>query len=219
MGEIKNFTDYLFQTKKAVKDIFNLLDSYQNILKSIPNELWLLTEEQLINPTDRVKHRLSKEDEYIFNLYSQNCIAGLIFHFAFVAIRKFSEANPTNKEYYRALNKKPKREIKNFFVGRIIEEPSHSGSKINPIQIGLIIYAARNQWAHHIEEEKKSKDTIFDILASRTSIYSKTKYIHPAFDSKVTGHRILASNVLDLLGWKDYENYEIDMREMAKDFR
>lgn len=218
MNIFNNIDDYLAHTESAVKETFKLLKQYNSLLDSVPKGLWLLSEKQLKNPNKIVRRRILIEDEYIFNLYSQNSIAGLIFHFAYIAISIFSKSKPNNKGCFEILNQKPNPEIKKFFVGRTIEEPPNSGSKIKPIQIGLIIYATRNQWAHHNENKDTIKDKIFSILVSRTSIYSNNSYFHPAFDTKSNEQRILATNVLDLLGWKDYKSYKLDMLDISKSF-
>lgn len=217
---INNFQDYLIQTKKAIQDTFALLESYSNIIKSIPTGLWLLTEEQLNNPKVEIKSRLEKESEYIDNLFSENSISGLILQCAYIAINLYSKIKDIPPGY-EALNiSKDSKKIIKYFIGREIEEVPQAGAKIEKTKIGLIIYAGRNQWAHPLEEKLyHPNDLIFNRVDSRISFYSRNIYTDPAYNIFESKKRIFASNILDLLGWHNYKDYEKDMIEMAKDFK
>lgn len=86
------------------------------------------------------------------------------------------------------------------------------GKEIKGVPIGLIIYAARNQY-NHMDEEQYNKQTtsVFDELAR----YEMTDNIkHPAFDLKNPDIINYSHNVLALLSWNKYESYLSDMQKL-----
>ena len=215
--EVNNIYEYLTETKKAVQDTFTLLKSYEEVITSIPSRLWLLSEDQLQNPSKEIRHRLKKENEYIRNIFSENIISGLLLQFAYVGIDLFSKGKEISNDYSEL---KEFKKIKKFFIGREINTIKNTGAFINKTKIGLIIYAGRNQWAHPLAKSlRRVNKVIFDRIAQRRGIYSKSEYVDPAFDLSEAKSKIFATNILDLLGWKNYEDYEKDMLGMEKDFK
>jgi hypothetical protein len=87
------------------------------------------------------------------------------------------------------------------------------GRKVRNLPIGLIIYAARNQYNHLDEKEltEQINKRVFQLLSSYET---GDKYTDPAFDINNPDLTIYSHNIVGLLGWITYENYLCDMRCM-----
>lgn len=79
--------------------------------------------------------------------------------------------------------------------------------------LGLVIYAGRNQY-NHAEDNVllEPSATVFEWLTTHHTYGNGVR--DPAFD---LGGRLVwnyAANITSLIGWRAYESYEADMREM-----
>jgi hypothetical protein len=84
----------------------------------------------------------------------------------------------------------------------------------------LIIYIGRNQWAHHWEKELKGPSiTLFDRLTTWYSVNFNKYYRNPFYDLHNENVDIYAANLLHLMNWNQFEDFEKDLLEMAKDFQ
>ena len=184
---------------------FNLIESYLDLLR-YPKRPGYKSEEQRKKLEPTINERLRRDDEYVENLYSKRFLAGSIIQFAFAGIERFSSPKkiPDN---YKTIPK-----IKNaakFIIGREIDE----------IHIGLIIYIGRNQWAHHWDKELREPNiSLFNKLANWYSPTYKKYFVNSFYDLTNESVEIFASNLLYLLGWQKFEDFEKDMSEMLKDF-
>jgi hypothetical protein len=84
------------------------------------------------------------------------------------------------------------------------------------VPIGLIIYAARNQYNHWDEEHLRNRvnEWVFNTLATRHGIKGAEKFKDPAFDLNNKMIQIFSSNVVFILGWHSYDLYLADMENL-----
>ena len=129
-------------------------------------------------------------------------ISGAVLQLAYMAIKQYSN-HASAPEQFDALIKKNSPAEK-FCIGR----------EIRSIPIGLIIYAGRNQAAHYDDSDLREPNrSIFENLCNRTSRAGK-EYRDPAYD---LGNGItvsFAANITALLGWRSYNTYLDDMRNL-----
>jgi hypothetical protein len=88
------------------------------------------------------------------------------------------------------------------------------GRLVRGLQIGLLVHAGRNQHVHHEELPREPGLGIFHWLATGTATPTSEQGWDPAFDPR--RFVSLAGNVTALVGWRDYQAYLGDMREMLE---
>lgn len=206
------FKEYMSQTEFAVKQLFDSLKYYRDLLEKemtirpvysdnsncSMEEFWKKSESFFDDNKEQndVANKISSE---LLGLKdSQALICGSILQVAFTAISKFS----TYDGECLVLKKK---NIK-FGIGR----------DVNNIPLGLVIYAGRNQY-NHWDDEKPHYQTkeLFDLIATRNN---KQDYKDPCFNLDLDVIDIYSHNILGLIGWKTYEDYEKDMIDMLREF-
>jgi hypothetical protein len=89
------------------------------------------------------------------------------------------------------------------------------GRRVRTVPLGLVIYAARNQHTHFNDEMlREPSASIFRLLATAHGYGGDQEIVDPAFDLNNPRLLSLASNVTSLMGWRSYQNYAADMREL-----
>lgn len=204
-GDIRDIDTYLRKVKKSVTETFSLIHSYNDIL-DWETDTSFKDDAEYEERKEEIERALRREDEYVENIFSQNFLSGTILQFAYAGIKRFSK-NINIPPQYRDIQS-----IKNasqFIIGREIED----------IHIGLIIYIGRNQWAHHWEKKLNEPNvSLFDRLATWYSVTFNKYYKSPFYDLRNEHVDIFASNLLHLIDWSGFEDFEKDMLEMAKGF-
>lgn len=204
-GDIKDIETYIRKVKKSVTETFSLIHSYNDIL-DWETDTSFKDDAEYEERKEEIDRALRREDEYVENIFSQNFLSGTILQFAYAGIKRFSRKSYTPPKY---LDIKSIKNANQFIVGREIED----------IHIGLIIYIGRNQWAHHWEKELKEPNiTLFERLATWYSVTFNKYYRSPFYDLQNENVDIFASNLLHLMNWRGFEDFEKDMLEMAKEF-
>ncbi len=207
-------TEYLNKTESAVRKLFEGIDSYISILKRHPTaafatsytnesdfhsqyEAWASANESLIRAS------LAAEREYIAESFAQATLCGAILQVAAKAIECFSK-NTNIPGNWSAIVKVGSKAVP-FCTGRLIRG----------VPLGLVILAARNQHTHFDDDELREPNiSVFEHLAVNHGINSDQPFRDPAFDITNTGLVSYASNCTALMGWRTYEAYENDMRNL-----
>lgn len=213
------YEQYLNRTEYAVKQLFDSLSHYQDLIgKSISP---IITAEELDlehdfrsedffqslndflddNPEIKKQQELSKSKfrEYMDKNPAHAIICGSILQVAHMGISKFS--NYDEQCAIPVKNKSCK-----FCIGRLIKG----------VPIGLIIYAGRNQYNHWDEKPHELTEDIFDILATSNNA---TNYKDPAFNINLANIDVYSHNILSLLGWVSYNDYKNDMLAISNCFK
>lgn len=209
-----NFSNYIAGTKHAVCQLFDGLSYYKKLIEeSMPPDLCGVLDfddshdeiaqvfakywEENSEFREKQVYANTMGDKYLAGIFAHATICGSILQVAHMAISKFSKYDG---ECLVLTN-----EYKRFGIGR----------KVNNIPLGLVIYAGRNQYNHWDEDAKPKTKEIFDLISTKN--YTQT-YKDPCFDLECPKIKIYSHNILGLIGWQTYEDYEKDMIDMLSEF-
>ncbi len=205
--------EYMSGTEKAARQMFESLSYYQKLIRdSIPlsfsreggskeefHEEWEKWYQEHISEHNFAKEKANK---YLANYMGHASICGSVLQLAHMGISLFSK----NILACECLSGKHKK----FGVGR----------EVRGLPIGLIIYAGRNQYNHWDEKPKQHTLCIFKKLAEQEVEYKGEllSYTDSSFDIEGDYIELYSHNILGLIGWKNYEDYEIDMLDMLSQY-
>jgi hypothetical protein len=205
---------YLKQTEVATRQLFTALEYYNQLLIDIRRPIlvrdvttsddhevifkqWQKQNENKINAA------LERERQYFAQWFSESTIAGAILQIAHMGIRLHVSPHSIPTEFAAAI--KTGSETSRFCIGRLIRG----------VYQGLVIYAGRNQY-NHLNDDKlhKVSQLVFEKLALNHGLPVAHDFKDPAFDLNQPNMLNYASNILYIMEWKSYEQYENDMREL-----
>ncbi len=217
-------SDYLEKTESAVHKLFEGIDSYTKILKSAPPPHFLDTV-NIDNDYKQVIQDWAKENEihfetsriaqekFIAENFALATLCGAVLEVAAKALELYSKNEKVPAEWSELIKESSKQA--RFVIGKSIRN----------VPLGLIIYAARNQYMH-FEEGDKLKDpinlTVFKRLASfddelflneKRTIQPPRLY-DPAFDLSNQKLLSFSHNVTALIRWRSYDAYKKDMHKL-----
>ena len=206
-----NSTKYIEETKHAVKQLFETIAYYRRMLDEMPSpvfvsdtpfddkESWEREFNQWQeNHRREIERSLEKSWEYLGLSFSNATLCGSVLQIASMGIELFS-SNTQIPSCCSSFVKPGQKAIKHCI-----------GREVRGLPIGIIIYAARNQYNHWDDPQPhRITKAIFDSLACNHG-YGEVR--DPAFDLSNANLRIYSHNILGLLGWKSYEDYEKDIR-------
>lgn len=172
-------SDYLSQSEKATVQLFESLAFYHDIIKESLPPMYISSRSDGVcdqeefeqwerDNHDMVQKSLEKQREYFGHTFSQGVICGSIIQIASMGIQTFS-SNDSIPDDCSELVAEGSKAVK-FCIGRTVRT----------LPIGLIIYAARNQY-NHMDDDAYSQITtnIFDRVAFAVS---GGGFKDPAFD-------------------------------------
>lgn len=205
-----NAKSFLESTAPATEGLFSLLNQYgwQKIRAIVD-----LTKSKTRNEIEEHKSKYSSVD------VAREVIAGSILQIAFVAIKEYGVAqgkSPLVLEFEKQINKlistSPKARCTNF----TFPEGFCIGRELGQLPIGLIIYAARNQYNHFYEVRLSPvNEVIFNYLNQLwPSPHNGLSF--NLYDDK----QFYAYSALAALGWTDshkglgYTAYTADMANL-----
>jgi hypothetical protein len=202
--------DYLARTESAVRHLFNGVNEYMQILKSMQSAVFIgsyTSEEEYrqaleqwnIEKDEEIQHSLAAQRDFLAEKHALATLCGAVLQVAAMAIRLFS----TNKEVPPAFSSvlTPNTIPAKFCIGR----------EIRGVPLGLVIYAGRNQY-NHVEDSKLKEPNRF-IFEQLTNAYGDG-IRDPAFDLNNDLIWIYSSNIMSIIGWRDYDAYARDMRNL-----
>lgn len=203
--DIQNIEQYLSKVKRAVTETFSLIDAYLDLMRYPPRPAFTSPkQEEELKPI--IEERLKRDIEYVDNLYSERFLSGSILQFAYAGIKTFSDKREVPSSYSDITDIK---KANQFIIGREIDD----------LHIGLIVFIGRNQWAYHWDKKLNEPNvSLFKRLATWYSPSSVKYYTNSYYDLDNESVEIFASNLLFLINWHKYEDFEKDMLEMAKEF-
>jgi hypothetical protein len=208
--------EYFSQTEKAVKQLFEALGFYLDLLKDIrPPIFESASVDEVVRAEERdewyrktlklYKASVAKQREYFGYTVSKATISGSILQIAFMGIKLLS-LNSTIPVGCGDIVGAGGGTVR-FCIGR----------PIRGVPIGLVVYAGRNQYNHMDEGAYFPVTTkVFDRLYTGQTEEGEN-YIDPAFDlSDRDLSYSLSDNVLAVIGWKDHNSYITDMKAMLR---
>ena len=158
-------------------------------------EAWRKENESMIHAS------LDAQEKYCDEAFAMSNLAGALLQLAAMCIQKYSEQESPPDIFKGVI--KPKSIPAKFNIGRLVKD----------IPMGLIIYAGRNQFNHHNEDDLREPSlSIFETMCEFKSPYLKGQsFRDPAFDLNNELIDNYAHNITALLEWERYEKYEEDM--------
>lgn len=214
-GKLQSSTEYLKETEPAVKNLFENLEQYYAILNKIKWPIFIPphTSEEVSEAAFKkwqrknwaaYKRASERQRKYLGYRFSIGTICGSILQIPYMGISLYSRNKAVPPELSSII--KPGHKVVRFCIGRAVNE----------VPIGLIIYAARNQYNHWDEEHlgDRVNEWVFNTLATGHGINGAEKFKDPAFDLNNKMIHIFSSNVVFILGWHSYDLYLADMKNL-----
>jgi hypothetical protein len=204
-------SEYIRETEHALRQLFDGVAYYRKLLQEINHPMFIT--DAPIGDENEYKAEFSrwcndnkeaiqnshrKSQEYFGLSFSNATLCGSILQIASMGIDLFSLNNEI-PDPCKTIVKEGKKAVK-FCVGRIVRG----------LPLGIIIYAARNQYNHWDDPNPhKIAQKVFDALALNHG-YGSVR--DPAFDLSSRNLKIYSHNVIALLEWKSYESYLTDIK-------
>ena len=195
--------EYLLQTEHAVRHLYEGIAScwayYQQALKHW--DISKIGQSQTPENKAALSRYLELATKYFDLKFSEGAFAGSILQIAAMGIRYFSR-NESIPESCREIVPARSKAIQ-FCIGK----------ELYGLPIGLIIYAARNQYNHWDDESPHEITTnVFNVL-SRS--FKENTFADLAFSLSNPSITVYANEVLLVaLGWITYEKYVSEMETL-----
>jgi len=205
----KSPEEYFRATEHAVKHLYAGLAScrsyYEEALKEwdpISHLCEPVTPESQAAATRYVE----KARKYFGLKFSEATFAGAIFQVAYTGIRLFSRQNSVPSSYKNLVESDKKKLV----VSAI---PFCVGQERHGVPVGLIVYAARNQYNHW--DEEKPHDVTQNVFRALSEAFSENVSSDLAFELSNPTINVYANEVLLIaLGWTTYDKYFAEMKAL-----
>jgi hypothetical protein len=195
--------EYLDLTEHAVRYFYTGLDNCRQVYEHALEHWDLsrigkpLTEKEM----ERARKYVEQADKYFYLKFSEGTLAGAIVQVAATGIRLFSTNKVIPDDCIHIVTPKAEAAI-----------PFCIGKRIYGLPIGLIIYAARNQYAHWEVDPHKVTTNIFHQLLNA---FRNNLIYDLAYDLENPTIDIYANEILlGGLKWTSYEKFRSEMEEL-----
>jgi len=202
--------EYLEKTKSAAQSLLAGIDSYFDVLRGAPSPVLVgsytseaTREAWMRNNHASIAASLAAQRAFVSEAFAMANLSGALLQIAAFGIRSYS-TNQDVPQPLAYLNLSAQQRA--FCVGRTVRG----------VPLGLIVYAARNQYNHMDDDTlREPSSAIFERLATGHGIESEEPIRDPAYDLPNPRRPMcLANNVTALIDWRNYESYEADMKRM-----
>ena len=201
---------FLRLTEPAIRHFYSAIEEYESIIAGIPPILDYQDEYGEIQMSRAVALEMtSKYEEYFFYNFSKAVLCGSILQIAFMGMKLFSENNriPPNCRKLgisKDVEITPNNPVVKYCIGR----------EVLGFPIGLIIYAARNQY-NHWENGWELHTITRGVFEEINGAYRDNQFFDMAYDlgypePEPKSHHI----VLNEFRWKQYSDYFKDMESL-----
>jgi hypothetical protein len=186
---------YLKETEYAVRYAFSGIEECESLLRGVTQPSQARTE-------DDVKRYMERAEIYFARSFSEASLCGSILQVAFMGVFLFSENSALSTDCSDFLGPANRKAIR-FCIGR----------RIHGIPIGLLIYAARNQFNHWDDKSFDVPTTkVFDALMLA---HMNNPFFDMAYSMNYPARTVKANHVvLNEMRWTSYEAYDADMRDL-----
>jgi hypothetical protein len=206
--------EYLDRTASAVRKLFEGIDSYLAVLtRAVPPvfvgsganraqadaefEAWKARHDL------EIRAALQAQRDYFAESFALATLCGSVLQVAAKGIETFSKNDAVPPDWSGLV--KSKHKAARYCIGK----------PVRGVPLGLVLLAGRNQHMHFGEEPLHEPNVeVFKRLATYHTIQDDPDYRDPAFDLENKNLTSFAHNITALIGWRGYESYEHDMREL-----
>jgi hypothetical protein len=209
---IENALDYLIRTENAVRVLLQEAAFYKATIRSIqdtvsrsdtaPEMTTAFGDWWMKNKNDK-NAILKAHREYSTEAFTGGILAGSVLKIAAHVIEFYSGSTTVPDEW------------KKLFKRRILPDRFFVGRTIHTVPVGLIIYCGLNQYINTpsrlIEEINQE---VFGRLGASGGQFEFLAFVDRSNSYRSLHSEYLAANVLDVLGWSDYNAYIEDMQQI-----
>lgn len=204
---------YMISTEPAVAGLFKLLNEYEwNQMRALAERPYAKTQEELEHHT---------ADFNSVNV-AREVIAGSILQIAFIAIKRYGVFNGKSenslhfeRQMNRLISESSNTRVKTPFS---LPEEFCVGRDIGHLPLGMLVYAARNQYNHFYENRLNVVNEV---------VFNHLHDLWPnpgnGFSFNINdGNNFYCYSMLAALGWRDnadalgYGHYKKDLMEMLQ---
>lgn len=203
-------SDYLNKTESAVRYLFDALSRYNDLLRrgilpgpGVPHDhpefdeimtAWREGNRQQIDAA------ISAQREYSAERFAKATICTAILNVADKGIETCSSSSSVPPGWGSIIRP----QVARYCVGRLVRD----------VPAGLIVYAGRNQASHYDDNLRQPSREIFDRMALNHGVSGFSGQKSPDFDLGRHAGENMASSIVALLGWRNYDDYLQDMKIM-----
>jgi hypothetical protein len=205
--------EYLQKTESAARRLIESIAEYHDIVRSSPSPIFTGS---FANDADReraferwakrneaeISQALEAERKYFAETLAKGSLCGALLQIAYMGIRLHGREGTVPNDLAHLLLKGSK--VLHYLGGR----------RVRQLPIALIILAGRNQYHHMDEDLREPTLSIFRDLAKNHEYPNGEAYIDPAFDLSQGDPGRMPGNIVYVLGWGTYENYQKDMHTL-----
>ncbi len=202
---------YLRETEHAVRQMFDAIAYYRRLLYEISPPVFITSISfDTLNAWNKAfeewceenKEVIEKSNEinrkYLGLSFSYATLCGSVLQVAFMGVSLFSSNDVIPPSCKKFINNG--QDAVRYCIGR----------EVRGLPIGIVIYAARNQYSHWDDSKpRRITQAVFDRLALG---HGSVK--DPAFDLSNPNLKIYSDNALGLLQWHSYDAYWEDMLQL-----
>lgn len=216
MNNSENTENFLMRSENAVRALLHQNATYAAKIKKIQKRIPLDYTEHgrrtseltfgnwwMTNKTNE-NVIFDASQKYSVEAYTSSLLSGSILKIAAKAIDSHSKNTYIPDEWPKIFKKRflPAR----FFVGR----------SVYTIPIGLVIFCGLNQFINTTDREIEALNReVFTRLATYSGRFEFQAFVGLETSYRNLHSQYLATSVLEILGWTDYDNYFEDMRHIA----
>lgn len=205
--------EYLKETEHAVHQLFDGLAYYRKLLEEMPKPVFVTTipfngkddwNKAFAQWYEENKKAIEKSHEktrkYLGLSFSNATLCGSVLQIASMGISLFSKNNVIPDSCKSLVNEG--QDAVRYCIGR----------EVRGLPIGIVIYAARNQYNHWDDPKPRQiTQVVFDGLALG---HGHGSVRDPAFDLSNPNLNTYSHNILGLLEWHSYDAYQSDMQQL-----
>lgn len=211
---MQSAAEYLDRTASAVRNLFEGIDSYLAVLRRAVPPVFVSSSANRAQAdaefeTWRKRHdaeikaALEAQRDYFAQSFALATLCGSVLQVAAKGIENFSRNDVVPAEWSVLI--KPEHKAARYCIGK----------PVRGVPLGLVLLAGRNQHMHFGEDPLREPNVaVFRRLATHYTAKEDPDYRDPAFDLENKVLTSFAHNITALIGWRAYDAYETDMREL-----
>lgn len=196
-----NLEEYFGRTEPAVRPQFDLLQKFNEETRAPP----LRTDGKgmVIDPYGELAEYVERIQKNGNHHFAKSIVCGTVLQVAYGAIKQYSQHQIDNGEF-REFSVTPRSNAAKFCIGRLV----------HGIPLGLLVFAARNQFNHW--EDGNPTNPVTKAVFHKLYLYYRTNPMADlVYELSWPWHRPVTHYVFwDEMQWRSFDLYMDDMRDM-----